>query len=178
MRATFSLLRTAKYARSCSTCLYTRASRRCGLDLNQKRRSGHRNPMILPKSDCIRNLHYPRRMRVASRHVVHEYLKPQVASGVCQPGLSGNGKGEPELAELAAQISAPACLVIDYEANCGGPKLIGRPCRSISRLTGSFIPRFPSSWYPASLMEPSRLCRSFAKDGSRGKSFRWSSFGN
>ncbi|MEK4976699.1 SGNH/GDSL hydrolase family protein [Bacillus sp. FSL K6-6540] len=35
-------------------------------------------------------------------------------------GFSGNGKGEPELAELAAQISEPACLVIDYEANCGG----------------------------------------------------------
>lgn len=35
-------------------------------------------------------------------------------------GFSGNGKGEPELAHLIAQIDNPACLVIDYEANsCG-----------------------------------------------------------
>ena len=33
-------------------------------------------------------------------------------------GFSGNGKGEPELAQLAAQITDPACLVLDYEANC------------------------------------------------------------
>ena len=90
-------------------------------------------------------------MRVASRHVVHEYLKPQVDLEFVNLGF-GNGKGEPELAELAAQISAPACLVIDYEANCGGPKLIGRPCRSISRLTevssrGSYHPGIPHpSW--------------------------------
>lgn len=35
-------------------------------------------------------------------------------------GFSGNGKGERELALLAAQIPDPACFVIDYEANCGG----------------------------------------------------------
>ncbi|KOR90591.1 hypothetical protein AM231_01180 [Paenibacillus solani] len=35
-------------------------------------------------------------------------------------GFSGNGKGEPELAVLAARISDPACLVIDYEGNSGG----------------------------------------------------------
>ncbi|WP_284645698.1 SGNH/GDSL hydrolase family protein [Paenibacillus silviterrae] len=33
-------------------------------------------------------------------------------------GFSGNGKGEPELAQLAAQIGDPACLVLDYEGNC------------------------------------------------------------
>ena len=35
-------------------------------------------------------------------------------------GFSGNGKGEPELAELCAQITNPACFVIDYEANSQG----------------------------------------------------------
>ncbi|MFE0558529.1 SGNH/GDSL hydrolase family protein [Paenibacillus sp. NPDC058910] len=34
-------------------------------------------------------------------------------------GFSGNGKGESELAVLAAQIPEPACLVIDYEGNAG-----------------------------------------------------------
>ncbi|MCD9023787.1 SGNH/GDSL hydrolase family protein [Cohnella sp. NL03-T5] len=33
-------------------------------------------------------------------------------------GFSGNGKGEPELARIIAEIANPACLVLDYEANC------------------------------------------------------------
>ncbi|NQX60851.1 SGNH/GDSL hydrolase family protein [Paenibacillus qinlingensis] len=33
-------------------------------------------------------------------------------------GFSGNGKGEPELAHMVAEIPDPACLVLDYEANC------------------------------------------------------------
>lgn len=32
-------------------------------------------------------------------------------------GFSGNGKGEPEMAQVIAQISNPACLILDYEAN-------------------------------------------------------------
>lgn len=32
-------------------------------------------------------------------------------------GFSGNGKGEPELARLCADIADPACLVLDYEGN-------------------------------------------------------------
>lgn len=35
-------------------------------------------------------------------------------------GFSGSGKGEPEMARMIAQIDNPACLVLDYEANCGG----------------------------------------------------------
>lgn len=35
-------------------------------------------------------------------------------------GFSGSGKGEPEMARMLAQIDNPACLVLDYEANCGG----------------------------------------------------------
>lgn len=33
-------------------------------------------------------------------------------------GFSGNGKGEPELAEVISQIDQPACLILDYEGNC------------------------------------------------------------
>ncbi len=33
-------------------------------------------------------------------------------------GFSGNGRGEPELAELMAEIADPACYLLDYEANC------------------------------------------------------------
>lgn len=38
-------------------------------------------------------------------------------------GFSGNGKGEPELARLTAQIPNPAALVLDYEANCVSTEL-------------------------------------------------------
>lgn len=48
---------------------------------------------------------------ILSRHIHLEFINL---------GFSGNGKGEPELAMLASQISDPACFVIDYEANCGG----------------------------------------------------------
>jgi len=34
-------------------------------------------------------------------------------------GFSGNGKGEPELARLIAEIERPGCYVLDYEANAG-----------------------------------------------------------
>lgn len=33
-------------------------------------------------------------------------------------GFSGNGKGEPELAEVISEIDNPACLILDYEGNC------------------------------------------------------------
>jgi len=33
-------------------------------------------------------------------------------------GFSGNGRGEPEVARVIAEIVDPACLIIDYEANC------------------------------------------------------------
>ena len=39
-------------------------------------------------------------------------------------GFSGSGKGEPELAELIAQINDPACLVVDYEGNCVSTELL------------------------------------------------------
>jgi len=33
-------------------------------------------------------------------------------------GFSGNGKGEPELARIIAEIPDPAMFILDYEANC------------------------------------------------------------
>lgn len=38
-------------------------------------------------------------------------------------GFSGNGKGEPELAHLLAELQHPACLILDYEANCVSTEL-------------------------------------------------------
>ncbi|GIP34888.1 hydrolase [Paenibacillus sp. J2TS4] len=38
-------------------------------------------------------------------------------------GFSGNGKGEPEVAEVISQIDEPACLVVDYEGNCVSTEL-------------------------------------------------------
>lgn len=38
-------------------------------------------------------------------------------------GFSGNGKGEPELAEVISQIKDPACLYVDYEGNCVSTEL-------------------------------------------------------
>jgi hypothetical protein len=39
-------------------------------------------------------------------------------------GFSGNGKGEPELAHILADIPDPACLILDYEANCVSTELL------------------------------------------------------
>jgi len=38
-------------------------------------------------------------------------------------GFSGSGKGEAEVAEVIASIPNPACLVLDYEANCVSTEL-------------------------------------------------------
>ncbi|MFC4968672.1 SGNH/GDSL hydrolase family protein [Paenibacillus sp. GCM10023248] len=39
-------------------------------------------------------------------------------------GFSGNGKGEPELAHIIAELHEPACLILDYEANCVSTELL------------------------------------------------------
>jgi lysophospholipase L1-like esterase len=41
-------------------------------------------------------------------------------------GFSGNGRGEPEVAEAIAQIANPACFVLDYEANAGSGGILER----------------------------------------------------
>lgn len=39
-------------------------------------------------------------------------------------GFSGNGKGEAVVARMVSEITNPGLLVLDYEANCGGPELL------------------------------------------------------
>ncbi|MFC0210901.1 SGNH/GDSL hydrolase family protein [Paenibacillus chartarius] len=39
-------------------------------------------------------------------------------------GFAGNGKGEPELARIIAEIPDPECLILDYEANCVSTELL------------------------------------------------------
>ncbi|MGO4276553.1 SGNH/GDSL hydrolase family protein, partial [Paenibacillus sp. TAF58] len=39
-------------------------------------------------------------------------------------GFSGNGKGEPELAQILSDIPDPACLILDYEANCVSTEML------------------------------------------------------
>jgi hypothetical protein len=39
-------------------------------------------------------------------------------------GFSGNGKGEPELSHILAEIPDPECLILDYEANCVSTELL------------------------------------------------------
>lgn len=34
-------------------------------------------------------------------------------------GFSGNGKGEPEVARIVAQMPRPGLFLLDYEPNCG-----------------------------------------------------------
>lgn len=58
-------------------------------------------------------------------------------------GFSGNGKGEPELAELAAQIGEPACLVVDYEANCGGTEAYQQTLPQYIETYRKFHPEVP-----------------------------------
>ncbi len=76
-------------------------------------------------------------------------------------GFSGNGRGEPELAEVIADIPNPALLVMDYEANCAGVQHIQDtlppfirifraahpdvPILVISRIPGSGIVLYDSS---------------------------------
>lgn len=52
---------------------------------------------------------------ILSRRINREFLNL---------GFSGNGKGEPELAHILSDIPDPACLILDYEANCVSTELL------------------------------------------------------
>jgi len=45
-------------------------------------------------------------------------LSRKLQQPVLNLGFSGNGKGEPELAQIIAEIDDPAMFLLDYEANC------------------------------------------------------------
>nr|WP_261306432.1 SGNH/GDSL hydrolase family protein [Paenibacillus andongensis] len=52
---------------------------------------------------------------ILSRRINREFLNL---------GFSGNGKGEPELAYILSAIPDPACLILDYEANCVSTEML------------------------------------------------------
>jgi hypothetical protein len=49
-------------------------------------------------------------------------------------GFSGNGKGDPEIAQLISELPEPACLVLDYEGNCKEVELVERTMPEFIRI--------------------------------------------
>ncbi|WP_240041305.1 SGNH/GDSL hydrolase family protein [Paenibacillus ginsengarvi] len=58
-------------------------------------------------------------------------------------GFSGSGKGEPEVAEVIAKISDPACLVVDYEGNCVSTELFRQTLPEFIRIYRAAHPLTP-----------------------------------
>lgn len=58
-------------------------------------------------------------------------------------GFSGNGKGEPELARIIGEIADPACLVLDYEANCVSKELFAETLPEFIRIYRERHPLVP-----------------------------------
>lgn len=58
-------------------------------------------------------------------------------------GFSGNGRGEPELAEVISEITEPALLVLDYEANSGSVEDIAGTFPEFIRIIRSRHPEVP-----------------------------------
>jgi lysophospholipase L1-like esterase len=58
-------------------------------------------------------------------------------------GFSGSGRGEPELAKLVSDISGPACLVLDYEANCPSPEHMEKTLPEFIRIYRDVHPDVP-----------------------------------
>ncbi len=58
-------------------------------------------------------------------------------------GFSGSGKGEPEVAHVIAGIPNPACLVLDYEANCVSTELFTTTLPEFIRILRDAHPSVP-----------------------------------
>jgi len=58
-------------------------------------------------------------------------------------GFSGNGKGDPELAKLIAQIPNPRLLVLDYEPNCVSTELLRETLPQFIRIYREAHPLVP-----------------------------------
>lgn len=58
-------------------------------------------------------------------------------------GFSGNGKGEPELAHMIAEIKSPALYVLDYEGNTGPAENIARSLPEFIRILRGRHPEVP-----------------------------------
>ncbi len=58
-------------------------------------------------------------------------------------GFSGSGRGEPEVARIISEIKNPACLVLDYEANCNGLEKLRETFPEFIRILRAAHPRTP-----------------------------------
>lgn len=58
-------------------------------------------------------------------------------------GFSGNGKGEPEVAEIVSQVPNPACLIVDYEGNCVSTELFRQTLPEFIRIYRKAHPLTP-----------------------------------
>ncbi|TMV43350.1 hypothetical protein FE783_35555 [Paenibacillus mesophilus] len=65
-------------------------------------------------------------------------------------GFSGNGKGEPEVAEVVSRIEDPACLIVDYEGNCVSTELFHKTLPEFIRIYRAAHPVTP-------ILIPSRI---------------------
>ncbi len=58
-------------------------------------------------------------------------------------GFSGSGKGEPELAQIIADIADPGLFVLDYEANCVSTELLNETFPQFIRILRQKHPSVP-----------------------------------
>ena len=58
-------------------------------------------------------------------------------------GFSGNGRGEPEMARLVAEIADPAMLILDYEGNCVNAETFSRTLPEFVRILREVHPAVP-----------------------------------
>ena len=65
-------------------------------------------------------------------------------------GFSGNGRGEPELAHIIAQIPDPACFVLEYEGNVADAESLERTLPEFIRILRESHPKVP-------ILVPSRI---------------------
>ncbi|CAN7446760.1 SGNH/GDSL hydrolase family protein [Paenibacillus sp. LjRoot56] len=89
-------------------------------------------------------------------------------------GFSGNGKGEPELAHILAEISDPACLVLDYEANCVSTESLQKTLPEFIRIYRNKHPHTPIlvvSCIPYAKERYSKQLK-FEKEERKGVQFR------
>lgn len=58
-------------------------------------------------------------------------------------GFSGNGKGDPEIAEFISRIEKPSCVVLDYDANCDNLDALISTMPEFIRIVRSRHPEVP-----------------------------------